>query len=176
MSIVYLVSMVVARTKCIRPFAGPVDLTRKRRQMRVFREFFTIGRNEHGPLAHSGESDQPVGTLFASGFAQENVIDRMDSIREGLRVKFHTLPGMRTQAHGRSLLPAVRGVVLLYGLSGRRQSPAPLFKPTTGKPAETGRCDCRASDGTSARPEIVFKGLRLAFCAPRAGRWEGSLH
>ncbi len=81
------------------------------------------------------------GTVFASYFRRKRMSLAFAirfSSRRSLHVNLQTLPRMRPQAHRRSLLPAVRRVVLLLCLPGRGQSPAPAFKRDPGQSTETG--------------------------------------
>ena len=84
----------------------------------------------------------------------------MDSITGGRRVILETLQIMRPSAHGRALLSAVRGMVLLYVLPGGAQSPATALKCDSGQSTEAGRCEWRSTDGTNTGAEFEFKGLK----------------
>ena len=101
---------------------------------------------------------------------RENIIDRLDSITGGPRVILETLPSMWPNDHGRSLLSAVRRVVLLYVLPGRAQSPSTALNYDSCQSTETGRCELCSTHGANTGAEIDFKGLRSESSSRRASR------
>ena len=137
--------------------------------MRVLREFFTIGGNEYGPLAHSGEPDQPVGTLFASCFCTM----RMSSIALIPSPGAFMSTFRRCQECGRRLTdvlfcPRCGEWFCCTACLADGQSPAPTFKPTTGqlhrnRPVRILRLQLREYSGL----KLNFKGLRSDFWSPR---------